>query len=90
MLLCLLRYPSSADMSCFSSVNARLDVAFEVLINNYLRGLLGTPFGGVKGSGYGREHWIGTLREWSRIKNVRFPSGLGPIPAWGGAVDVCK
>ncbi|CRL21110.1 unnamed protein product [Penicillium camemberti] len=29
MLLCLLRYPSSADMSCFSSVDVRLDVAYE-------------------------------------------------------------
>ncbi|KGO36757.1 Aldehyde dehydrogenase, N-terminal [Penicillium expansum] len=79
----------SGDFSRAMRVTRKLDVGV-VLVNNYFRGLLGTPFGGVKGSGYGREHWIGTLREWSRIKNVRFPSGLGPIPAWGGAVDVCK
>lgn len=79
----------SGDFSRAMRVTRKLDVRV-VLVNNYFRGLLGTPFGGVKGSGYGREHWIGTLREWSRIKNVRFPSGLGPIPAWGGAVGVCK
>lgn len=54
-----------------------------VLVNNYFRGVLGTSFGGVKDSGHGREHWIGTLREWSQIKNIRYPSGMGaPLPQW--------
>lgn len=79
----------SSDFTRAMRVTRKLDVGV-VLVNNYFRALLGTPFGGVKDSGYGREHWIGTLREWSRVKNVRFPSGLSPIPAWGGAVDVCK
>ncbi|KAL5355207.1 aldehyde dehydrogenase domain-containing protein [Aspergillus floccosus] len=79
----------SGDFTRAMRVARRLDVGV-VLVNNYFRALLGTPFGGVKDSGYGREHWLGTLREWSRIKNVRFPSGLGPIPCWSGATDVCK
>lgn len=62
---------------------ARRVEAGVVLVNNYFRGVLGTPFGGVKDSGHGREHWIGTLREWSQIKNIRYPSGLGaPLPQW--------
>ncbi|CAI7602321.1 unnamed protein product, partial [Penicillium pancosmium] len=76
----------SADFNRALRVTRKLDVGV-VLVNNYFRALLGTPFGGVKDSGYGREHWIGTLREWSRIKNVRFPSGLGIIPAWGSASE---
>ncbi|KAJ0115248.1 NAD/NADP-dependent betaine aldehyde dehydrogenase [Diaporthe amygdali] len=70
-------------------VARRID-AGVVLVNNYYRGVLGTPFGGMKGSGYGREHWIGTLREWSRIKNIRYPSGLGPIPQWRGATETTE
>lgn len=79
----------SRDFNRAMRVARKLEVGV-VLVNNYFRALLGTPFGGVKSSGYGREHWIGTLREWSRVKNVRFPSGLGPIPAWDGAIEVCK
>jgi hypothetical protein len=33
--------------------------------------------GGTKHSGYGREHAIETLQEFSYTKMVRFPSGLG-------------
>ncbi|KAL5046769.1 hypothetical protein BDW71DRAFT_181754 [Aspergillus fruticulosus] len=69
-------------------VARRLDFGV-VLVNDHFCAFLGTPFGGVKESRYGRVHWLGALREWSRIKNVRFPSGLGPIP-WSGAIDVCK
>lgn len=78
----------SSDFNKAMRTARRLEVGV-VLINNYFRGLLGTPFGGVKGSGYGRELWVGTLREWSRIKNIRFPTGLGLIPVWRGATDVC-
>ena len=79
----------SSDFSRAMRVARKIDVGV-VLVNNYFRGILGTPFGGVKDSGYGREHWLGTLKEWSRAKNIRFPSGLGQIPTWSGAVDVCK
>lgn len=51
-------------------------------INNYTRMALGTPFGGAKHSGYGREHCIETLREYSRPKSIRIPTGRGPVPGW--------
>lgn len=78
----------TADFPRALRVARRLEVGV-VLINNYFRALVGTPFGGVKGSGNGREHWVGTLREWSRIKNIRFPTGQGIIPVWRGATDTC-
>ncbi|RVX65795.1 hypothetical protein B0A52_10326 [Exophiala mesophila] len=53
-----------------------------VLINNYNRGVMGTPFGGAKHSGYGREHCMETLHEYSRPKNIRMPSGRGVIGGW--------
>ena len=77
----------SRDSDRTMRVARKLDVGV-VLCNTYFRGVLGTPFGGVKESGYGREHWIGTLREWSRVKNIRIPSGMGEIPSWRGVVDL--
>jgi acyl-CoA reductase-like NAD-dependent aldehyde dehydrogenase len=65
----------------------RLDSGM-VLINNYFRGMLGTPFGGTKHSGYGREHAIATLQEFGYTKMIRFPSGTGTIPTWRGVTDV--
>ena len=65
----------------------RLDSGM-VLINNYFRGMLGTPFGGTKHSGYGREHAIQTLQEFGYTKMIRFPSGTGTIPTWRGVTDI--
>lgn len=59
----------------------RID-AGVVFINNYNRALMGTPFGGTKASGYGREHSVDTLREFGRLKAVRTPNGNGEIPRW--------
>jgi acyl-CoA reductase-like NAD-dependent aldehyde dehydrogenase len=54
-----------------------------VFVNNYMRrSFLGSPFGGVKGSGFGRENAPETLHEFVRSKAVRFPSGRGDIPVW--------
>jgi acyl-CoA reductase-like NAD-dependent aldehyde dehydrogenase len=70
-------------------VARRIDVGM-VFINNYFRGVLGTPFGGTKHSGYGREHAIETLREFSYTKMVRFPSGLGTIPSWRAIGEILE
>ncbi len=61
---------------------ARLEVGM-VFVNNYTRrNFIGSPFGGVKGSGYGREYAAETVYEFVRAKNVRFPSGRGLIAVW--------
>ncbi|KAI2469476.1 dehydrogenase [Annulohypoxylon bovei var. microspora] len=59
-----------------------------VWINNYNRNVVGTPFGGVKHSGYGREHCIETLFEWTQPKTVHAPSGLKDIREWRGVADI--
>ena len=65
-----------------SQLAQRLEVGM-VFVNNYTRrNFIGSPFGGVKGSGYGREYGPETLHEFVRAKNVRFPSGRGAIPGW--------
>ena len=68
-------------------VARRVDAGM-ILINNYNRAILGTPFGGVKHSGYGREHTMSTLQEYGSPKMMRFPSGTGTIPTWRGVIDV--
>jgi acyl-CoA reductase-like NAD-dependent aldehyde dehydrogenase len=61
---------------------ARLEVGM-VFVNQYTRRtFIGSPFGGVKGSGYGREYCAETLHEFVRAKNVRFASGHGVVPTW--------
>jgi acyl-CoA reductase-like NAD-dependent aldehyde dehydrogenase len=60
----------------------RLEVGM-VFVNNYMRrAFLGSPFGGQKESGFGRENAVETLHEFVRSKNIRFPSGRGEIPIW--------
>ena len=70
------------DEARAARVAARLEVGM-VFVNNYTRrNFIGSPFGGVKGSGYGREYAAETVHEFVRAKNVRFPSGRGVIPVW--------
>ncbi len=56
-----------------------------IFLNNYNRMALGSPFGGTKHSGYGREHCLETLKEYTWAKNMRFPSGLGVVGGWSKA-----
>jgi hypothetical protein len=45
------------------------------------RAFLGSPFGAVKASEFGRENAMETLHEFVRSKNILIPSGRGNIPA---------
>lgn len=52
-----------------------------VWVNNYNRNMLGTPFGGAKHSGYGREHCIGMQKSFrvpsmSADRVARHPQGV--------------
>lgn len=76
----------SRDFERVFRVARRIDAGI-VFINNYHRGFLGTPFGGAKHSGYGREHCIHTLQEFGRLKSMRFPSGVGSVPRWSAVID---
>ena len=75
------------DMNKAFRASRKVDVGIA-FINNYFRNLLGTPFGGVNQSGYGREHCVQTLREYSHAKNIRFPSGRGTVPTWAALPDL--
>ena len=71
----------SRDQTKVMKAARQIDVGM-VFINNFSRLALGTPFDGVKQSGYGREHCIETLREYSRPKDMFVPSGLGRVRGW--------
>ena len=75
------------DMEKGLRVSRRMQAGM-VLFNSYSRNVLGVPFGGVKGSGYGREHNIETLKEWTSPKFIQMPSGRGEVPNWR-AVKAC-
>lgn len=70
-------------------VSRRLEVGL-VMVNNYNRAYLGSPFGGTKDSGYGREHAIDTMLEFVQVKNIRRPSGMGSIPTWHVVDEVLR
>jgi acyl-CoA reductase-like NAD-dependent aldehyde dehydrogenase len=72
----------TTDTAYARRIAQRLEVGM-VFVNNYMRrAFLGAPFGGVKGSGFGRENAIETLHEFVRSKTIRVPSGRGSIPTW--------
>jgi acyl-CoA reductase-like NAD-dependent aldehyde dehydrogenase len=72
----------TADVARAGLIARRLEAGM-VFVNNYMRrSFLGSPFGGVKGSGFGRENAVETLHEFVRSKNIRFPSGRGQVPGW--------
>lgn len=63
----------------------RVGIAF---VNHYNRAFTGTPFGGVGASGYGREHALETLQEYSYASSLRLPSGRAEIPRWAPSLEV--
>jgi len=44
--------------------------AGQIFINNYFGGGVGTPFGGYKKSGFGREKGMEALLSYTQVKNV--------------------
>lgn len=78
------------DMEKGLRVSRELDVGM-VFLNNYRRNVLGLPFGGVKESGFGREHCIETLDEWSNAKFIQFPSGKrgAKVGMWRAVNEIC-
>jgi acyl-CoA reductase-like NAD-dependent aldehyde dehydrogenase len=77
----------TADMEIAHRAARDLE-AGVVMVNNYKRGYLGSPFGGMKASGLGRESAMQTVLEFVEVKNVRFPSGREEIPSWSAVADV--
>jgi acyl-CoA reductase-like NAD-dependent aldehyde dehydrogenase len=72
----------TTDVARAGQIAPRLEAGM-VFVNNYMRrAFLGSPFGGVKDSGFGRENAVETLHEFVRSKNIRFPSGRGKVPTW--------
>ena len=67
---------------------ARAVEAGIVFVNNYNRMVLGTPFGGTKSSGYGREHCAATLNEFTYAKAIRVPTGRVPLPQWQAVTEI--
>ncbi|MEP9378688.1 aldehyde dehydrogenase family protein [Aquabacter sp. CN5-332] len=67
---------------------AREVEAGVVFINNFNRGGNGSPFGGTKASGYGRERAAMTLNEFTYVKALRVPTGFGPVPQWEALDDI--
>jgi acyl-CoA reductase-like NAD-dependent aldehyde dehydrogenase len=57
-----------------------------VTVNNYVRAAIGSPFGGIGASGFGREHAPETLAEYGYSKTVRLASHPTEIPSWSAAV----
>ena len=77
----------TGDPERYFRLARQIDVGV-VLINNYFRGLLGLPFGGTKGTGYGREHTFETLSHFGYRKLIRIPSGTGTVPEWRVIAEV--
>ncbi|MGV9803205.1 aldehyde dehydrogenase family protein [Mycobacterium sp. NPDC003449] len=69
---------------------ARRLAAGMVFINNYNRMVVGMPFGGIKSSGYGREHSAETLQEYGYTKTMRMRSGTCDVPVWDAVTEVLR
>lgn len=71
----------TADLDRAMRVSQQLEVG-AVFVNNYDRATTGSPFGGTKHSGYGREHTPDTLAEFGYTRTIRIPSGNRAFPRW--------
>ncbi|MPV89319.1 aldehyde dehydrogenase family protein [Georgenia ruanii] len=78
-------YTRNSDVATRVARRVEAGVAF---INNYFRAFLGSPFGGTKASGSGREHSADTLLEFTYAKALRAPSGEGVVPRWGAISEI--
>jgi len=61
-----------------------------VFANNYSRIFVagGTPFGGCKASGFGREHAVETVKEFGYTKTLRLLTGIGEVPKWFAIAEI--
>lgn len=75
------------DMARAMRVSAQMDCG-AVFVNSYDRVSTGSPFGGTKHSGDGREHARETLSEFGFTRTVRIPSGTRPMPQWPAVAAV--
>lgn len=77
----------TADSERAIRVSSQLEVG-AVFVNNYDRATTGSPFGGTKHSGYGREHTPETLSEYGYTRTVRIPTGTRSFPRWPALDDI--
>ncbi len=64
--------------------------AGAVFVNNYVRIAIGTGFGGVGHSGFGRGHAEETLTEYGYTKTVRWAAKREELPYWTAASRVLE
>jgi acyl-CoA reductase-like NAD-dependent aldehyde dehydrogenase len=64
--------------------------AGAVFVNNYVRIAVGTGFGGVGHSGFGREHAEETLAEYGYTKTIRLAAKRDELPYWTAAARVLE
>lgn len=62
--------------------------AGAVFVNNYQRISIGTGFGGVGHSGFGREHAQETLAEYGYTKTIRLAANRDELSYWSAAARV--
>ncbi|WP_236711026.1 aldehyde dehydrogenase family protein [Streptomyces sp. 150FB] len=75
-------YTQDTDRALRVSKQIRAGV---VTVNNYVRAAIGSPFGGVGASGFGREHAPETLGEYGYSKTVRLATRRTELPVWDAA-----
>lgn len=78
-------FTRDAERSLRFSQELRVGIVF---VNHYNRQFTGTPFGGVGASGYGREHALETLQEYSYARSMRLSTGRAEIPRWAPSLEV--